>query len=346
MPSNAPSFPSGTLGKLAQPVKDAITANVVAMFNDQSRGEKPVKRRTDGLFGPNAVAWRVHGDVTSMIVGGVAGLLLQMLHPAVLAGVWDHSNFRADMHGRLRRTARFIALTTYGGQDDATAMIARIRGIHGQVTGTLPDGTAYRANDPSLLAWVHVTEATSFLKAWIRYAEPRMSGPDQDRYFAEMAQVASRLGADPIPRSRAEARRLIEAMRPQLHCDARTREGGTTGSRAAGFDENGRTAPGAHAAGRDRPAAGLGTAYARVAEPGHGSSVGPGRHVGHRPHGAVGFRALNAKHLQSNGCRPGAARACAGRCRLALVPSSKPKVPPHAASGADINPFAPIIMAG
>ena len=224
MPSNAPSFPSGTLGKLAQPVKDAITANVVAMFNDQSRGEKPVKRRTDGLFGPNAVAWRVHGDVTSMIVGGVAGLLLQMLHPAVLAGVWDHSHFRADMHGRLRRTARFIALTTYGGEDDATAMIARIRGIHGQVTGTLPDGTAYRANDPSLLAWVHVTEATSFLKAWIRYAEPRMSGPDQDRYFAEMAQVASRLGADPIPRSRAEARRLIEAMRPQLHCDARTRE--------------------------------------------------------------------------------------------------------------------------
>jgi uncharacterized protein (DUF2236 family) len=30
-------------------------------------------------------------------------LLLQMLHPAVLAGVWDHSNFRSDMHGRLRR---------------------------------------------------------------------------------------------------------------------------------------------------------------------------------------------------------------------------------------------------
>ena len=54
--------------------------------------------------------------MTSMMVGGVAGLLLQMLHPAVLAGVWDHSNFRNDMHGRLRRTARFIALTTYGGR--------------------------------------------------------------------------------------------------------------------------------------------------------------------------------------------------------------------------------------
>ena len=83
-----------------------------------------------------------------MMVGGVAGLLLQMLHPAVLAGVWDHSNFRADMHGRLRRTARFIALTTYGGQAEAEAAIARVRGIHDHVRGTLPNGRAYAANDP------------------------------------------------------------------------------------------------------------------------------------------------------------------------------------------------------
>ena len=95
-----------------RPLKQAIAEGVVAIFNDTSRGERPVQRRTDGLFGPQSVAWRVHGDVSSMMVGGVAGLLLQMLHPAVLAGVWDHSNFRADMHGRLRRTARFIALTT------------------------------------------------------------------------------------------------------------------------------------------------------------------------------------------------------------------------------------------
>jgi uncharacterized protein (DUF2236 family) len=209
---------------LTRPVKDAIAAQVVALFNDRARGETPVRRRADGLFGPGSVAWRVHGDVTSMMVGGIAGLLLQMLHPAVLAGVWDHSKFRADMQGRLRRTARFIALTTYGGRDEAEAVIARVRGIHGHVRGTLADGTPYAANDPSLLAWVHVTETTSFLNAWRRYAEPSMSAADQDRYFAETAQIGAALGADPVPRNRADTRRMIEAMRPQMRCDGRTRE--------------------------------------------------------------------------------------------------------------------------
>ena len=217
-------FPSLLQGALARTLKGTISAQVVALFNDRSRGERPVVPRLDGLFGPHAVAWRVHGDVTSMMVGGVAGLLLQMLHPAVPAGVWDHSNFRADMHGRLRRTARFIALTTYGGREEAEAAIARVRRIHDRVGGALPDGTPYAANDPSLLAWVHVTEAACFLDAWIRYAEPGMPAAHQDRYFAEMARVGEALGADPVPRSRSEARRLIDETRPRLRSDARTRE--------------------------------------------------------------------------------------------------------------------------
>jgi uncharacterized protein (DUF2236 family) len=205
-------------------VKRALVGQIRAVFNDQARGERPVARRADGLFGPRSVVWRVHGDVTTMMVGGVTALLLQMLHPAVLAGVWDHSNFRTDMIGRLRRTARFIAVTTYGSRHDAEALIAKVRDVHTRVRGTLPDGSAYRADDPRLLAWVHVTEAVSFLDAWRRYAEPGMSTADQDRYFAEFARIAEALGANPIPHSRAEANRLIEAMRGELAADVRTRE--------------------------------------------------------------------------------------------------------------------------
>lgn len=209
---------------LTATMKASIRKQVVALFNDSRKGETPVVRSNKALFDARSVAWRVHGDVGSMMVGGIASLLLQMLHPSVLAGVWDHSNFRADMHGRLRRTARFIAMTTYGDRAAAEALISRVCAIHDQVTGTLPDGTPYRANDSALLAWVHVTETSSFLDAWIRYSEPLMSARDQDRYFAEMVRIGEAMGADPLPRSRAEAKALIQAMRPHLQSDERTKQ--------------------------------------------------------------------------------------------------------------------------
>lgn len=210
--------------RLARPLKGLIVGQVRALFNDRTRGETPVPRSDEALFPPGSVAWRVHGDVTSMLVGGIATLLLQMLHPKVLAGVWDHSGFRDDMQGRLRRTARFIAVTTFGAPDDARAMLAKVRRIHDHVGGVLPDGTPYRAGDPALLAWVHVCEVLSFLDGWIRYGEPGMSRADQDRYVAEMVRIAEPLGVDPIPRTRAEAKAIMTALRPELVVDARTRD--------------------------------------------------------------------------------------------------------------------------
>lgn len=177
-----------------------------------------------GLFGPCSAAWRVHGDFTAMMIGGVSALLLQMLHPGVLAGVWDHSNFREDMLGRLRRTAQFISGTTYGSTGQAMALIARVRTIHDHVQGMLPDGTPYSATDPRLLTYVHVTETTSFLRAHIRYRDPRFPEDGQDRYFAEMARIAELLGAPSAPATRREAEDWLEAVRPDLRADDRTRE--------------------------------------------------------------------------------------------------------------------------
>jgi uncharacterized protein (DUF2236 family) len=206
------------------PAKVAIRRRITEVFNDADRGERPVLRRADALFPPDSVAWRVNGDVVTMMIGGVSGLLLQMLHPAVLAGVWDHSDFRADMHARLRRTAKFIAITTYDHADAGLAAIDKVNRIHAKLRGTLPDGTPYTVSDPELLAWVHVTETLSFLDAWILYAEPNMSRADQDAYLAEMAVVAERLGAAPLPRDRDAAEALIQSFRPRLRADARTHE--------------------------------------------------------------------------------------------------------------------------
>ncbi|AYF90075.1 DUF2236 domain-containing protein [Pseudomonas sp. DY-1] len=177
-----------------------------------------------GLFGPDSVTWKVHGDFTSMMIGGISALLLQMLHPLALSGVWDHSNFRADMLGRLRRTGQFISGTTYGTRKDADWLIDKVRTIHMQVVGTAPDGRSYAASDPALLTWVHVAEVSCFLKAHLRYLNPQLSGEEQDRYYAEIALVAERLGAQGVPKSRQQVADYLEAMRPQLACDDRSRE--------------------------------------------------------------------------------------------------------------------------
>ena len=208
---------------MLSPVRKALVRQVRATFNDQARGERPVPSSDQALFPPGSVIRRVHGDVTTMMVGGVAALLTQMLHPKALGGVWDHSDVEEDQLGRFRRTARFIAVTTYGHRDAATAAIDKVKAIHKQVSGTLPDGSEYDANDPWLLAWVHLAGAINFLDGWRRYAEPSMSARDQDVYFAESGEVALLLGADPIPQTRAEAERLLRDFLPELRADDRTR---------------------------------------------------------------------------------------------------------------------------
>lgn len=209
---------------MQQVVKDLIVDQVRTFFNDRSRGERPVIRSSDGLVGANSVAWKVHGDVATMMVGGVGALLMQMLHPSVLAGVWDHSNFRDDMHGRLRRTARFIAVTTYGSRSEAEQVIEHVKLVHRDVNGWLPDGTPYSATDPALLTWVHVTETYCFLEAWKRYAEPRMPLAEQNRYFAELREIAERMGCQGVPESYSATVAFMHDRRGELEVSDRTRE--------------------------------------------------------------------------------------------------------------------------
>jgi uncharacterized protein (DUF2236 family) len=204
-------------------IRDAVVRHVRKLVGGTGDDSVERNRADTGLFGPDSACWKVHGDFTSMMVGGIAALFLQMLHPGALAGVWDHSNFRRDMLGRLQRTARFIAGTTYGDRAEAEALIARVRHIHGRVSGVLPDGRPYAADDPELLTWVHVAEVSAFLAAYIRYVDPAFPEAEQDRYYGEVAEIARRLGAPDPPATRAEVAAYLEATRPQLRYDARTR---------------------------------------------------------------------------------------------------------------------------
>ncbi len=184
-----------------------------------------------GLFGPDSVVWKVHGDFMSMMIGGISSLILQALHPLALAGVWDHSSFREDLKGRLGRTAFFIAATTYGSTEMATRAISRVRKIHDSLHGIHPDGRAYRVSDPHLLYWVHLTEAYSFLNAHRIYVNQFISETDQNQYFAEMSKISEGLGClimdeqgnDHFARTVSSVNQAIESFFPELEYSDRSK---------------------------------------------------------------------------------------------------------------------------
>jgi uncharacterized protein (DUF2236 family) len=176
-----------------------------------------------GLFGPGSVTWRIHADFPGMLAGGLCALMLQTLHPRALAGVWDHSNFREDLVGRLRRTTDFVAGTTYAGREEAQRLIARVQSIHAHVHGTAADGAPYHADDPSLLTWVHATESYGFLQGYRRYCRDVPTAL-ADAYYAEVACVAEALGARDVPACEADVTAYFASVRDTLRYDERSRE--------------------------------------------------------------------------------------------------------------------------
>jgi uncharacterized protein (DUF2236 family) len=158
----------------------------------------------------------VHGDLPSMLIGGVASLLLQILHPLTMIAVAEHSRYREDPLGRLARTAAFVRATTFGSRAEASRAIAQVRAVHAGVHGTTSDGVAYRAGDPDLLRWVHVAELSMFLAASEAYGTRPISPEIADRYVEEMAFVALALGATDVPGDRAGLAGALDAFRPDL----------------------------------------------------------------------------------------------------------------------------------
>jgi uncharacterized protein (DUF2236 family) len=176
-----------------------------------------------GLFGPDSATWRVHSDFPGMLAGGLAALTLQALHPRALAGVWDHSNFRGDLLGRLRRTTAFVGGTTYAGRAQTETLIAHVRQIHDHITGHDEDGRPYSANEPHLLTWVHMSEAYCFLQGYRRYSHVALPRGAADRYYDEVRQIAELLGARDVPASEREVLEYFRQVRPELALTQRSK---------------------------------------------------------------------------------------------------------------------------
>ncbi|MGI8459961.1 MAG: oxygenase MpaB family protein [Propionibacteriaceae bacterium] len=175
-----------------------------------------------GLFGPSSVTWRIHDD-PAMALAGFRSLLLQAVHPLVMAGFDDHSFFRSDPWGRLRRTGEWVGTVTYGTTVQAQTAGRRLRRLHASLSpGVEPEsGLSYRVDDPELLLWVHVTEVESFLSTF-RRCGGRLRRGDGDRYVDEMRASAELVGLarSSVPASESDVADYYTAIRPQLRVTA------------------------------------------------------------------------------------------------------------------------------
>ncbi|MEU4167195.1 oxygenase MpaB family protein [Streptomyces sp. NPDC026665] len=174
-------------------------------------------------FGPDRPIRTVHGDA-SMFIGGLSALLLQSLHPLAMAAVSAHSGFRGDPWGRLQRTSTFLAVTTYGTAESAQDACDRVRAVHERVRGVTPDGTPYHAADPHLLAWVHVAEVDSFLRAHQRYGARPLDRAGCDAYVADTARVAAALGVLDPPTTVAGLADRLASYRGEVRATPQARD--------------------------------------------------------------------------------------------------------------------------
>jgi uncharacterized protein (DUF2236 family) len=176
-----------------------------------------------GLTGPGSVSWELHSDVAAIAIGGIGAIVMELLHPSVMAGVQDLSGYREDPYRRARTTYGYVVTTTFGSSEAATRLINAVKRMHGRVNGVRPDGVPYRALDPELIGWVHTSIPWAVMTAYERFNRP-LSEEEKDRYLAEQAVIGRMGGAGEIPETAAELEVYVEAMRPKLGVNGQTRE--------------------------------------------------------------------------------------------------------------------------
>jgi uncharacterized protein (DUF2236 family) len=172
--------------------------------------------------GPGSMSWEINGDLASVSAGGMAAIIMEVLHPSVMAGVFTQSSYETQPLKRAQNTLGYVLRTTFGNTEAATSVIERVKKVHARITGTRPDGVPYRALDPELIAWVHTCIPWAVMEAFHRYRRP-LSTAERDRYLTEQAVIGRMGGADWVPESMAELDDYVETMRPLMGMNEQTR---------------------------------------------------------------------------------------------------------------------------
>ncbi len=172
-----------------------------------------------GLFRDDCWLRKVSGEPVLLLGGGCA-LLFEIAHPLVAEAVAEHSNFRGDPFGRLRRTLDAMSAIAFGDLETALAAARSVERAHQRVRGRLADdagryaaGTPYWGRDPELVLWVWATLADTALKMYERFV-CAMTDAQREDYYADHGVVARMLGVPDaiLPPSYADFRAYFDGM--------------------------------------------------------------------------------------------------------------------------------------
>lgn len=169
-----------------------------------------------------SISWRINAE-RMVLFGWGRAILLQLAHPLVAAGVFDHSGFRGTPYAaasRLFHTVHAMLALTFGDEQARERTLEAIRVIHRRVNGELPEsvghyvsGTRYSAEDPSLVLWVHATLLESVILVYEQLIRP-LTAAERDEYCAEASPIAVALAAreDQVPRTWNDLRAYLDRM--------------------------------------------------------------------------------------------------------------------------------------
>ncbi len=144
-------------------------------------------------LGPDSLAWQHAGDNLQLLMAGTT-LVLQVAHPVVGAGVGDHSVFKKDPWGRLKRTTEWGLRLLYGGPVKAPIAGQALRDMHRNIKGQDDKGRRYFALDPEAYAWVHMTTYYAMVITQKYFADKPFTALEEIQLYEEWLQQGRVLG--------------------------------------------------------------------------------------------------------------------------------------------------------
>ncbi|GIE95415.1 oxygenase MpaB family protein [Paractinoplanes rishiriensis] len=160
-----------------------------------------------GLFEDAAVIRQVAGEGL-LLAGGGRATLLQIAHPGVAQGVYDHSNYAERPLDRLRTTLSYVYGVLFGTREEGRQISRAVEAMHRRITGP-----GYYANDPDLQVWVNATLYDTAVVLYQRVVRP-LSAAEADVCYRQYSVLATSIGCpeDAWPADRESFERYYAHM--------------------------------------------------------------------------------------------------------------------------------------